>query len=688
MTRPSGIRAASFGVLAAVALALGAVVADRLSPPDLSRWHLRSTTVLAADGQLLRAFPAEGGQWRLAASRDAVDPLYLAMLFAFEDRRFGLHPGVDPLAALRALGQAAAAGRVVSGASTLTMQTARLLAPQPRTFGAKIEQALRALQLQHRLGQAGVLDAYLTLAPFGGAIEGVATAAHVWFGKSPARLTPAEAALLVALPQSPERLRPDRNPEAARSARNRVLDRAVAAGLLVADKAAEAKREPLPTALRALPMLAPHLSERLAAAADKGAEVRTTIDAALQRALEAYGRRQLAQLEPGANLAAVVVANRERKVVAHLGSGDWQTMQIDLTQAVRSPGSTLKPFIYAFAFDDLSAHPGTMILDAPLRFGDWAPRNFDQDFHGYVTAREALQQSLNMPAVQILEQVGASRFAALLQLAGMRLQFPGAIEPSLPLALGGVGVRLADLAMLMATLSEGGRAQPLRVRADQAPPEARAWLGSTAARATINILEGSPLPDGFAASQAVARERRVAFKTGTSFGFRDAWTIGASSDYTVAVWIGRPDGAPRAGETGRRAAAPVMFGIFAFLPADRQTRPAPPDPSHALFRRLPPPALQHLRSADAAATVGARNERLRILFPPDGATVESSADGIALSAAGGRAPLRWIVDGLPLAPAAQFWTPDGAGLSRLVVVDADGNRRAANVRILRPASAP
>lgn len=674
------------GLAAMAAVAAALVAADRLAPPDLGRLTGRSTVVVDAEGRLLRPFATADGTWRLPTRPDQVDPLYLAMLRAVEDRRYGWHPGIDPLAVGRALGQAARHGRIVSGASTLSMQTARLLSPKPRTLGAKLTEAARAMQLQARLGRDGVLEAYLTLAPFGGALEGVTAASLAWFGKEPARLSPAEAALLVALPQSPERLRPDRRPDAARAARDRVLDRAVARGVIGAEVAQAAKAEPVPTFPRPMPMLAPHLAERLAAAAPRGAVVRTRIDGGLQRGLETLGRAVAARLEPGSDLAVVILANRDRRLLASLGSADWTSRQVDLTQAVRSPGSALKPFIYALAFDDLSLHPGTLMVDMPQRFGDWLPRNFDHDFHGTVTAREALQRSLNVPAVQALERVGPARFVALLQQGGAHLSFPpGAAEPGLPLALGGVGIRLADLAVLYAALAEGGRVLPLSVLAGQPAPQPSRLVGEAAARATIDVLEGSPAPDGIATGSAVARIRRIAFKTGTSFGFRDAWTVGSSADYTVAVWVGRPDGAPRPGEMGRGTAAPILFRAFDLLPPDRAGRPAPSPPDHALFHRQPPPALARLTMAgDANPAQDGRADPLRILFPPDGATVEGLEDGIGLNASGGRPPYRWVADNRPLAAGTSFWRPDGDGFVRIVVIDSDGRRAATAIRVIIP----
>ncbi|OYQ34631.1 penicillin-binding protein 1C [Niveispirillum lacus] len=664
-----------------VALAAGLVVADLLLPPDMARWQGRSVEVLDSEGRLLRAFPTAEGAWRLATDQQKVDPLYRAMLLTVEDRRHEWHPGVDPLAILRAAAQAAHHGRVVSGASTLSMQAARLLSPQPRTVTAKFSEALRALQLRRRLGRDGVLSLYMSLAPFGGPLEGVRAASLAWFGKEPGQLTPAQAALLVALPQSPERLRPDRFPQAAWAARAKVLDRAAAAGLIAADVAMVAKDEPLPAAMLPLPALAPHLAERLATGEAAGALIRTGIRTDLQRALEGLGRAELARMEPGGDLAVLVLANRDRRVLAHLGSGDWQVRQLDLSRAVRSPGSALKPFIYALAFDDLSLHPGTLIEDAPQRFGDWLPRNFDDGFHGVVTAREALQRSLNIPAVRVLERVGPARMTALLTISGAELSLPMAAEPGLPLALGGVGIRLTDLAMLYAALGDDGLTKPLRYRIDTPEPDRSGRLvGVAAARAVLGVLRDSPLPDGLAGGQGIAGRRRVAFKTGTSFGFRDAWTVGVSGDYTVAVWIGRADGAPRPGAAGRLTAAPLMFRVFDLLPPDKPRTPVP-EPDHALLRATPPPGLARLDGGGPAAP---RVERLRILFPPDGAEVEALAEGVSLSVAGGTPPYRWVADNVPLPDNSRFWRPAGPGFARLTVMDSTGQRASAAIRVQVP----
>ena len=663
-----------------------AVSLSWLAPPDLQRIHGHSSLVLDRQGKLLRAFPTANDTWRLPTTATDVDPLYLSMLKASEDQRFDQHVGIDPLAIVRATAQAMTHGHIISGASTLNMQTARLLEPKRRNLSAKLEEAARALQLGLLLGRAGVLDVYLSLAPFGGTLEGVTAASLAWFGHTPDHLTPAEAALLVALPQSPERLRPDRHPEAAKAARNRILQRMEARGLLAHDVVVAALAEDVPRFQRAMPRHAPHLAQGLVAGAH-GQVMRTHIDGTLQRNIEALGQSWRSKLEPDNDLAVVMLDGN--RLIAHLGSADWASRQLDLSRAVRSPGSTLKPFIYALAFDDLALHPATLMDDMPQRFGDWQPRNFDHEFHGTVTAREALQRSLNIPAVQALERVGPARFAALLNRCGARLEFPGHDDPGLPLALGGVGLRLIDLAMLYAALGQGGLAKPLEILREPKIPEShlhaltrgQRLVDDIAAFVVLDILEHSPMPDGVASLRGTQRPRRIAFKTGTSYGYRDAWTVGVSAQYTVAVWVGRADGGASPGSLGRITAAPLMFKAFDLLPPDQRSRPAARDPQHPLLQGRAPPALERLSGGTSEQ---ARIPRLRILFPPDGASIESLGEGIALSASGGHPPLRWIANGIPLPENTTFWQPHGTGFARLVVLDSSGQRAESGIRVIDP----
>ncbi|MBK1664358.1 penicillin-binding protein 1C [Rhodospirillum rubrum] len=684
--------------LGGLGLALLVGAGDHLLPPDLGRLT-PSTRVMAANGGVLRAFLTAEGAWRLPGDPAAVDPFYLALLQAFEDRRFAYHPGVDPLAVVRALGQWLANGKVISGASTLTMQTVRLLDPRPeRTIAVKLVEMVRAVQLEAHLGKTGVLGAYLTLAPFGGNLEGVRAGSLAWLGKDPRRLTPGEAALLVALPQAPEALRPDRHPAAARAARDKVLERAVRDGLLDPAQAREAKAEPVPTTRQPMPFSAPHLTYRLAARAPAGALIATTIDEGLQNRLERLARRVAVPLGPGQSLALLAAESASGRILASVGSPDYldraRLGAIDMTRAVRSPGSALKPLLYGMAFERHIVHPETLMIDRPTRFGAYTPANFGDAHWGEVSVREALAQSLNVPAVMLLDRLGPLAFAARLQTAGIALRLPKGVErPGLPLALGGLGVRLDDLVGLFAAIDAGGEAPPLRALAGP-PGPARRVLEPAAAWQVADILAGSPPPPGMILADLRQGGRTVAFKTGTSYGFRDAWAVGFDGKVTIGVWVGRPDGTPSPGAFGRATAAPLLFQAFEAL----EGRPPPPRsrPDGVFIGAngdLPPP----LRRLDGAPPRAGRRlavdrDALTIAFPPNGSVLDpaSLVDGLALLARGGQRPLTWLVDGRPLVSPAFARTarwmppslPQGGSLAvRVSVVDAGGQGDTAQVWI-------
>jgi penicillin-binding protein 1C len=647
--------------------------------------------VVDREGRLLRPYTTPEGRWRIAATREQVDPRFLDLLFAYEDKRFGSHRGVDPLALGRALVQLITQGRIVSGGSTITMQVARLLEPRAsRSLGAKLRQMVRAIELERSLSKDAILSLYLSLAPYGGNLEGVRAAALAYFGKEPRRLTLGEAALLVALPQSPEQRRTDRSSEAARRARDRVLDRLAAAGVLAREEVERAKHEPVPQGRIPMPMLAPHSADTAVAAAPERSVHRLTIDALLQKNLQELARERAQALGSDISVAMVALDHATGEVLARVGSADYfdtrRAGQVDMTVAVRSPGSTLKPFIYGGAFEDGLVHPETLIEDRPVRFGGYTPENFDQTFQGTVTVRRALQLSLNVPAVAVLDKIGASRFAARLQQAGGLLVLPPGETPGLAMGLGGVGVKLADLVMLYAGLARLGTTVPLVEQArpiDEEQSAPRRLMDAAAAWYVGNILLGTPPPENAAGG-------RIAFKTGTSYGYRDAWAVGFDGSRTIGVWAGRPDGAPVPGLTGRTAAAPVLFDAFARtgkLPA-----PLPRSPAGVLVAatgKLPPP-LQRFHPGGFVSDAAAEPQ-LRIMFPPNGARLELAGDDagepapIPMKVTGGAAPLTVLVNGLPLPDASGrrtlFFQPSGPGFVRLTVMDARGVSDSVMVRL-------
>ncbi|MFP4002283.1 MAG: penicillin-binding protein 1C [Alphaproteobacteria bacterium] len=682
--------AAVFALLLAAAFAL-----DRAFPPDLSRYEARSALVVDREGNLLRAFLSRDDKWRLAAAAGEVSPEYVRLLIAYEDRRFFLHPGVDPLAVLRAAFQYVRHGEIVSGGSTLTMQAARLLEPgATRTVGAKLRQMLRALQLELRYSKREILDIYLTLAPFGGNVEGVHAASFAWFGKESRHLTVAEAALLVALPQSPERQRPDRHPEAAAAGRAKVLARLHEAGAISGKAYREAREEPVPSARRAFPFHTPRLARALVRDRPGKEIVPTHIDGDLQRMVEHLISAESNWLDDGAAIAVIVADNATQQVRAYVGGSDFGMPggQVDLARAPRSPGSALKPFIYALAFHDLALHPETLIEDAPRVFGAaYAPRNFGGDFKGTVSLRTALQKSLNVPAVALLDRVGPSRFAAALRAGGGRLVFDSPdVTPSLPVALGGVGISLFDITSLYAGLASGGVGGQLSVTPLEPRMAGGKFLDPVSSWYVGDILRGAPPPSGWPDDEKRLGERTIAFKTGTSYGFRDAWALGYTQANTVGVWVGRPDGSSRPGRIGRNEAAPMLLKVFDLLPRPAEP-PSPPRNAIVVRSRseLPPPMRRFAFDRGTLPSGASGAPPPAISFPPHGSVLalpRSTEDGYHLSAVGGAEPLRWVVNGRPLSRAGPqdpvSWRPDGHGFADIVVIDSEGRSDRTRVRVV------
>lgn len=566
-------------VAAFLLLAL-AFVLDRLFPLPLPDANSGSTVVLARDGTPLRAFPDRDGVWRYPTRIEDVSPLYVQALLTYEDRWFWRHPGVNPLALARAFGQWLVHRRLVSGGSTLTMQVARILDGTPHNVGGKLKQILRALQLEAHLSKRDILTLYLDRAPFGGTIEGVEAASWAYLGKPASRLSHAEAALLAVLPQMPSRLRPDRNAQAAQVARDKVLARMASLGAWTRTDVHDAQIESV--AARALqpPLAAALLAERLHAEQPQARRIETTIDAQLQRALEARVTEYLARLPERTSAALLVVDNATLEARAYVGSaafGDEQRLgHVDMVRASRSPGSTLKPFLYGLALDDGLIDSESLLVDAPQSFGDYRPGNFDGAYNGPIGAAEALRLSLNVPAVDLLDRVGAPRFVARLANAGLGLRLPRGAVPSLPIILGGVGVRMEDLVGAYTAFNRGGIAGRVRYTVDD-PVVERHLLSSGAAWIVRDILEANPRPGYAPGTFDPGTRPRVAWKTGTSYGFRDAWAVGATRTYTVAVWIGRPDGTPLPGQYGAVTALPLMFRVVDSLPRSAlSATPSPP----------------------------------------------------------------------------------------------------------------
>jgi len=668
--------------------AFGLDALDKAYPPPLDAARQRSFEVLDRDGKLLRAFATPDGRWRLKTTAAEVDPQFLRMLVAYEDQRFYDHHGVDPWALLRSAWQLASNGRIVSGASTLSMQVARLIEPRAdRSFSAKLLQAMRALQIERRLSKADILDLYLNIAPYGGNLEGVRAASLAWFGKEPGRLDTAEAALLVALPQLPEKRRPDRFPEAAKQARERVLQRLAVERVVGEGEAERSALADVPSNRRDLPAYAPHMAVAARVKFPNAAEAYSTLKLPIQRELEGVARHAAEKLGDKVSVAIVMADAQTGDILAEVGSADYLDTArrgfVEMSRAVRSPGSTLKPFIYGLAFEDGLVGQETIIEDRPADFSGYRPRNFDMHYQGDVSIRQALQLSLNVPAVKLLDAVSPSALMVRFRRVGVRLVLPSNEAPGLAIALGGAGISLVDLVQLYAGLAgsgdpvrlgDGVRSVPERLVGDRLFSDAAIWNVS-------DILSGVLPPLGM-------KQRGIAYKTGTSYGYRDAWSVGYDGRHVIGVWVGRADNGAVPGIAGYATAAPILFEAFAKSGVAITPMPvAPSGVARVTVADLPANQRRFTLTASGLLSASRRESAPRIVYPPEGARVELSGQSgispLVLKLQGGRAPFRWLANGMPLPDASHRrnseWRPEGQGFSTLTVIDADG--RASSVRV-------
>ncbi|GEM74826.1 penicillin-binding protein 1C [Vibrio sagamiensis] len=523
-----------------------------------------SVNVLASDGQVLRQFADQNGIFRTPVHLDKVSQTYIDTLLMYEDKHFFNHGGVDVSALVRAVGQRITSGRVISGGSTLTMQVARLLYSYERSYSGKLVQIFRALQLESQYSKETILELYLTFAPMGGNIEGVEAASQRYFGKSANELNITESALLAVLPQRPSRYRPDRYPNQAKNARNKVLRRLVQNGKLTQEEYQLLWQEPILSQRKPIKKDAPLLARELKKAHPNSRQIDTYINSALQSNISDLTAQRFTGLNHNLSVALLVMKNQTGKVIAYKGSLDIDDVRsfghVDMTKAVRSPGSTLKPFIYAHALEAGLIHSESLLLDIPTNFGDYQPKNFNQQFQGSISVAEALQRSKNIAPVYLLNRLGVKRFAQQLEVLDASLRLP---NNNLTVALGGGGSSLRELVMFYSAFARGGIAIKPRMSIQDTVQQA-SIMTKESAWITKTILEDIRPPDRTRAKFG----RKIAWKTGTSYGFRDAWALGLSSDYTVGVWVGRPNGSPYAGQTGATQAAPLLFDVFDLLPID------------------------------------------------------------------------------------------------------------------------
>lgn len=658
---------------------------DVLFPLNLDRFQDCSPVVLDQQQIVLSVLLAKDERYRMPLSLKEVDPQFLKFLIAYEDKRFHDHWGVDFLAMGRALWQWSATGKVISGGSTLSMQTARLLEPRSRTLGNKCKEALRAIQLEYHYSKEQILEMYLRLAPYGGNIEGIRAACFSYFNKEPRHLTPSEAALLVALPQQPTRLRPYLFPARARYHRDKVIKRMESIGILSTEQSIEARKDGVPNKKKALPKLSLHLAHHLSSEAGDQRVFYTSLNASLQQQVETLLKQEIQSLDLMHSIAVLIIDNKAQEVLTYVGSADFfddkRCGQVDMISAVRSPGSILKPFIYAMGFEQKCIHPETIIQDVATQFKDYAPSNFKDVFHGAVTMREALQYSLNVPAVAVLEKIGALGFATHLRSLGIRLTFHQEnASPALPIALGGVGTRLFEITGLYCALANGGLYQPLSYFKNAIKLPTQVLVTPEAARWVQMILEEAPLPEGWV-DWHLTHHKPVAYKTGTSYGFRDALAIGFTEEYTVSVWVGRPDGTAASGYTGRTHAAPLLFKIFGLLPQSLLNIKGSKSYDSATLWGKPPQHLLEFKRASAQSTADA----FKIVFPKNGTTLSiEQKQSIPITFTGGKGPFYVYENNRPIGKITKheiLWKPKSTGFWELTILDSEGQSASSTIRI-------
>jgi penicillin-binding protein 1C len=549
--------------------------------PGYMLFRPSSTLVFDGKGRLLRAFTSSDDMWRVRTSLQDISPVLRKFQLAYEDRWFYWHPGVNPLALVRAVGQNLAQRRIVSGGSTLTMQIARMMEPKGRTWWNKGIEVLRSIQLEQRFSKKKLLEIYYNIAPYGGNIEGVAAAAWLYFGKEPSQLSFGEAALLTALPNSPTLLRPDLYPQRAGKARDKVLGIVYRRGLITKAEYREALAETLPPKRQELPVNAPHFALEMLRNYPGDARIYSTLNRRIQLMVEDLLQSHIRQLRNDeiSNGAVVVIDNRTHELLAAAGSARFfdaaASGQVNGYLAPRSPGSALKPFIYALGFDQGVISPQHYLEDVPIDFrGGYSPENYDRKFNGIVSAKEALERSLNVPAINLLRMLDDYGLYPLLRKAGFSTIAPED-HYGLAIALGGCEVNLLELTALYSALANGGEYRLPKQRRDQADREAIRLFSPGAAYLVTEILTGVTRPD-LPACWEFTSLPRIAWKTGTSYGHRDAWSIGYTTRFTVGVWVGNFSGEGKPGIIGAEAAAPLLFDIFNKIGGDSPSWFRPP----------------------------------------------------------------------------------------------------------------
>jgi len=543
---------------------------DNLYPVDTERLSY-STVVLSSDGSILSAFLSKDDKWRIQILKEDI-PEGLKKAFIFkEDKHFYIHPGVNLISLVRAFFQDIRAGRVVSGASTITMQVARMLSPERRTFFNKFKEIFRALQLESHYSKQEILEMYFNLLPYGGNVEGIKAASLIYLHKQPINLSPAEIASLMIVPNSPRHYRFDNNNGAIIAGRNKWLERFAKAHLFKEKEIQQALSEPLSAKRAELPKIAPQFCIQMAAKHKDEAYIKTTLDINLQKKAQNILTEYVQKLTLWniTNSAVIVVRNKDHAVMAYVGSANFDDVahqgQVDGVDAIRSPGSALKPFLYALAFDQGLATPKTVLYDVPSNFSGYQPQDYDRIFRGKVTVEDALLNSLNVPAVKMLSNMDIATYINVLENGGCRTLVSQQPKLGLSLVLGGCGIKLKELTGLYVTLANGGKYAPLRYTQDQVETKPVQLLSQESSFMISHILTEMQRTDVPANLDDAEHFPKIAWKTGTSYGHHDGWCVGYNDKYTVGVWVGNFNAAEAQELSGASCAVPLMTQLFGTL---------------------------------------------------------------------------------------------------------------------------
>lgn len=671
------IKILCFSVLVMFLAALIFIIIAAFCAPDLSKSASTGKIAFSKDNTVIAYAPAPDTRYRFKADSSEVDPLYLKMLLSAEDERFNYHLGLDPIAVLRSFSLNVLNKEIVSGASTLAMQVIRLNEPSARTYLNKLKEALKAVHLTMFHGRKAVLDDYLTIAPFGGGIEGVTAASLFWFNHLPDKLTPAEAALLVAIPRSPEKIRPDRFYQRAKHYRDKVLKKAYADGIIKKDIFAAATAEPLPNKFSYPYETAFHFGHKLFKEHKEQNLFITSIDSNIQRTLnkviDSFKERSL----PDEEIAAIVIDNADHSVCAYAGSKDYKQTELDLTQAIRSPGSALKPFAYAFAFAENKLHPKTIVSDEPDAFGAYTPQNFTRSFKGTIPADYALYNSLNLPALTVFTALGPQKFLYEINKNHHNIFLPEGAEAGLPIILGGCGISLYDLTALYSALFNDGVFFSPKTLINEKTVSSYELIEKKAARATFNILKNTAAPQNF------IKNHQISYKTGTSYDFIDALSVGSDGRYTAGIWIGNPDGSSNYPKTGYTAAAPILYTLLGSLPQQQLTKEELP--LTGALSPLPPRHLESLSKSTAPThlTINKikKKEHIKITFPQHNSKVKATDEGyVNVIIEGGSAPYTLYIDGIEQDSPSCFKVNE-SGYYDLCAVDNEGNESLITIEV-------